>query len=125
MYGMPREASLAHKLAFVLQHLTFDREATNAKLLDDVCAALLDEHARRARLGLPTRMIRGSPLVEPDLRDAAHVMGYVWDAERMARFTRPETIATYAHRTAGWLRPVLETHGCRWPWRVESERQVA
>jgi hypothetical protein len=122
MFGMPRDVSHASKLALMLNHLSFDREASNMKLLEDVCAALLDDVARRARVGLPARVIHGSPLLEPSLRDAAFVIGAVWDAPRMRRFARDEALEALALRTDGWLRPVLETHGLSWPWQ---ERQVA
>ncbi len=124
MFGMPREASHANKLAMMLHQLSFEREAANAELLDGVCAALLDHQARRARLGLPVRMINGAPLVEPELRDAAFVLGAVWDGARMERFVRPERLEGYAFRTAEWLRPLLETHGYPWPWH-DADRHVA
>jgi hypothetical protein len=124
MFGMPREASHASKLAIMLLHLGFEREAANDKLLDDTCAALLDHLARRARLGLPVRMIKDAPLVEPSLRDAAYVLGAVWDAQRMERYVPREMLERYAVRTAEWLRPVLETHGVQWRW-TDAERQVA
>jgi hypothetical protein len=122
MFGMPRDASHAHKLAIMLHHLGFDRETSDAELLDAVCAALLDHLARRARLGLPVRMINGSPLLEPELRDAAYVLGAVWDPPRMGLIARPDLLEGYAFRSAEWLRPLLETHGFRWPW---DQRQVA
>jgi len=129
MFGMPRDASHASKLALMLCHLTFDQEAADTGLLDDVCAALLDDLARRARVGLPVRVIHGSPLLEPSLRDAAFVLGAVWDAPRMRRYLRDDAMAVYGFRTVDWLRPVLETHGMRWPWpgSVQSgeHRQVA
>ena len=89
-----------------------------------MCAALLDHQARRARLGLPVRLINGAPLVEPELRDAAFVLGAVLDRSRMARFARPDRLEGYAFRTAEWLRPLLETHGHPWPWSG-TERHVA
>jgi hypothetical protein len=125
MFGMPRDASHASKLALMLGHLTFDREAADHELLDDVCAALLDHLARRARVGLPVRMIDGAPLLEPGLRDAAFVLGALWDAPRMRRFARDDALASYAVRTADWLRPVLDTHGLRWAWQGQEQRQVA
>jgi len=125
MFGMPRDVSHASKLALMLNHLTFDRETANTKLLEDVCAALLDDVARRARVGLPARVIDGSPLLEPALRDAAFVIGAVWDAPRMRRFARDETLEAFARRTDGWLRPVLETHGLPWRWQAAEQRQVA
>ena len=124
MYGMPREASHARKLAMMLHHLGFEGEAASRQLLDDVCAALLDHQARRARVGLPVRQINGAPLVEPELRDAAFVLGTVLDGTRMQRFARPDRLEGYAFRTAEWLRPLLETHGHSWPW-AESDRHVA
>jgi hypothetical protein len=125
MFGMPQDASNANKLAMMLRHLSFDPEAADTGLLDAVCAALLDHLACRARLGLPVRMINGSPLLEPELRDAAFVLGASWDRPRMARFARPDMVEGYACRTAEWLRPVLETYGCTWPWHDPDERQVA
>ena len=124
MFGMPREASHASKLALMLGHLTFDREATNDALLGDVCAALLDHSARRARLGEPVRMIAGTPLLEPQLRDAAFVLGALWDAPRIERFARSDMLEGYAGRTAEWLRPVVETHGMAWRWSG-GERHAA
>jgi hypothetical protein len=125
MFGMPRDASHAHKLAMMLHHLGFDQQTSDAKLLDGVCAALLDHQARRARVGLPVRLINGSPLLEPELRDAAYVLGALWDAPRMGRVAPPDMIEGYAFRTAEWLRPLLETHGVRWPWTSSDHRQVA
>jgi hypothetical protein len=125
MFGMPRDANHASKLALMLRHLTFDQETAAPRLLEDVCAALLDHLARRARLGLPVRVIRGSPLLEPALRDAAFVLGAVWDMPRMRRFLRDDAMAAYGERTVDWLRPVLETHGLRWPWPEADQRQVA
>jgi hypothetical protein len=125
MFGMPRDVSHASKLALMLHHLGFDRKAAHDKLFDDVCAALLDDLAHRARVGLPARVINGSPLLEPSLRDAAFVIGAVWDAHHMQRFARDEAIAAQAKRTDEWLRPVLETHGLRWPWSGEPHRHVA
>ena len=125
MFGMPRDASYASKLAMMLRHLTFDREAANTQLLEAVCAALLDHLAQRARLGLPVRIINGAPLVEPYLRDAAFVLGAVWEAPRMARFAHADKLEGYAFRTAEWLKPVLETYGLAWPWSATEQRQVA
>jgi len=129
MFGMPRDASHASKLALMLCHLTFETEAANTRLLEDVCAALLDDLAHKAHLGLPVRVIHGSPLLEPSLRDAAYVLGAVWDAPRMRRFLHDDAMAAYGFRTADWLRPVLETHGLRWPWLTSAQsgeqRQVA
>lgn len=125
MYGMPREASHANKLALMLGHLSYDHEAHNDALLSDVCAALLDHLARRAHVGMPVRMIAGTPLLEPHLRDAAFVLGAIWDTPRIARFARADMVEGYAFRTAEWLRPVLETHGLAWPWHDTAQRQVA
>jgi hypothetical protein len=125
MFGMPRDVSHASKLALMLHHLTFDRETADEQLLGDVCAALLDHLARRARVGLPVRMINGTPLLEPGLRDAAFVLGALWDAPRMRRYVRDEALAGYADRTVDWLRPVLDTHGLRWAWHGAEQRQVA
>jgi hypothetical protein len=125
MFGMPRDANHASKLALMLRHLSFDQEAADTDLLDAVCAALLDDLARRARLGLPVRVIHGSPLLEPSLRDAAFVLGAAWDAPRMRRFLRDDAMVEYCCRTADWLRPVLETRGLRWPWPDAEQRQVA
>ncbi|HUA51340.1 MAG TPA: hypothetical protein VMB81_04210 [Candidatus Sulfotelmatobacter sp.] len=125
MFGLPRDASHAHKLAIMLHHLGFDRDAADARLLDDVCAALLDHLACRARVGLPVRMINDKPLLEPGLRDAAFVLGALLDRPRMARFAPPDVLEGYAFRTAEWLRPLLETHGYRWPWTGTENRQVA
>src|SRR5258708_13272118 len=109
MFGMPRDASHARKLAIMLHHLSYDEEASDRTLLEDVCAASLDHLARRARVGLPVRMIKGEPLIEPDLRDAAMVMGAVWDAPRMARFARPAAMESYAHPTRPSLPPAPDT----------------
>jgi hypothetical protein len=125
MFGMPREASHASKLAMMLGHLTFEREASDDALLSDVCAALLDHSARRARLGEPVRMISGTPLLEPQLRDAAFVLGALWDAPRIQRFARSDRLEGYACRTAEWLRPVVETHGMAWRWPDAQQRQAA
>ncbi len=125
MFGLPRDASHANKLAMMLGHLGFERDAENARLLDDVCAALLDHQARRAHAGLPTRMINDRPLVEPGLRDAAFVLGALWDAPRMERYARPDALEDYACRTAEWLRPLVETHGLDWRWRNADGRRVA
>jgi hypothetical protein len=125
MFGMPREASHASKLALMLEHLTFDLEATDDVLLGDVCAALLDHLARRAHVGLPVRVIAGSPLLEPQLRDAAFVLGAIWDAPRIERFARSDMLEGYACRTAEWLRPVVETHQLAWKWPDTAPRQVA
>jgi hypothetical protein len=125
MFGLPRDASHAHKLAIMLHHLGFDRDAADMRLLDDVCAALLDHLACRARVGLPVRTINGKPLLEPGLRDAAFVLGTLLDRPRMARFAPPDRLEGYAFRTAEWLRPLIETHGYRWPWTGAEHRQVA
>jgi len=125
MFGLPRDASHAHKLAIMLHHLGFDRDAADARLLDDVCAALLDHAARRTRVGLPVRMIDDRPLLEPELRNAAFVLGALLDGPRMARFARPDLLEGYAFSTAEWLRPLVETHGYRWPWTDAGDRQVA
>ncbi len=124
MFGMPREASHAGKLAMMLHHLGFEQDAVQPKLIDDVCAALLDHQARRARRGLPVRMINGAPLVEPELRDAAFVLGAALDGSRIARYARPDRLESYAFSTAEWLRPLLETHGYRWP-ATDDDRHVA
>jgi hypothetical protein len=125
MFGMPREASHARKLALMLGHLTFDHEARDDSLLGDVCAALLDHQARRARVGLPVRRIDGSPVVEPELRDAAFVLGAIWDPPRIERFARADRLDGCAVRTADWLRPVVETHGLAWRWDESRARRVA
>ncbi|MBI3515101.1 MAG: hypothetical protein HY060_13725 [Proteobacteria bacterium] len=121
----PRAADYASKLAMMLRHMTFEREAAYTKLLEAVCAALLDHLDQRVRLGLPVRMVNGTPLVEPYLRDAAFVLGATWELPRMERFAQPDKLAGYAFRTAEWLRPVLEAHGLAWRWARAEERQVA
>ncbi len=59
------------------------------------------------------------------MRDAAFVLGAVWESPRMERFAQPDKLAGYASRTGEWLRPVLETHGLTWRWPRPEERQVA
>ena len=131
MFGLPRGIPHAAKLAVLLRHMQMDDVAAQRNLMEDIAAGLLANYAERARIGLPVRMIQGSPMTEPDLRDAAYVVAWLTEAAHVERMVSRAAIDEYAARCERWLRPILESNHYRWPWTLERrrprvvERQVA
>jgi hypothetical protein len=130
MFGLPRSISHAGKLAVLLRHMQMDDVAAQRNLLEDIAAGLLVDYAKRARDGLPVRMIDGSPMTEPDLRDAAYVVAWLTEPAHVERMVPRSMVDGYAARSEAWLRPVLDRYGLSWPWAgrrpiAMPERQVA